>query len=689
MFVVPPDPCTDSGKKVKKHAASRAAIWLHYTRLPDDPDRASCNYCGTSLGVNSSRNGTSSLNNHAKICKKCAIIKSGSRANQSELSFQLSADGSTVIPVPWQYNEEEVRAAFARMIVVDELPFIFSEKEGFRYFMSKACPRFHIPSGTTVYRDVISLYAAEKAKLKKYFMDSHQTVSLTTDTWISAKLQNYMVLTAHYIDSDWKLNKKIISFVLVDSHKGEAIGKALDKLVIEWGIETVCSITVDNASSNDTCLLYMKSSLKNRGGAVAKGSYLHMRCVAHIVNLVVQDGLKIMSHPVQRIRNAVKYVRSSTARMTSFKNRVTISKVNSKGHLSLDVCTRWNSTFLMLETAVTFERAFDQLRLQDPSYKEELDLIGADGETGPPTHDDWVYASEFKLFLQHFYELTKKVSGTNYVTSNTFFEEVAAINYLLDKWSERVICGDDEVFKNMAIKMKDKYDKYWGDPEKMNKYIFIAAILDPRIKEYDFFKDTIQRTYGVSKGNRIWSSAHTAFVSLFGEYKILYGMKESIPQPASSDCASESSTPQSDPMLMRALYNKRMKLTDGDGSRRTEIDKYLAEDVEENSPEFNVLTWWKCNSLCFPILSRMAHDILVIPISTVTSESAFSTSGRILDAFRSSLTPMTLQALICTQDWLRRKRINIEAHLEELSKLEEGVVDLQTSSENEDLFIID
>lgn len=134
----------------------------------------------------------------------------------------------------------------------------------------------------------------------------------------------------------------------------------------------------------------------------------------------------------------------------------------------------------MLETEVTFERAFDQLRLQDPSYKEELDLLGVEGETGPPTHDDWVYASEFKLFLQHFFVLTNKVSSTKYVTSNTFFEEVAAINQLLDKWSERLICGDDEVFKNMVVKMKDKYDKYWGDPEKINKYIFIDAILDPR-----------------------------------------------------------------------------------------------------------------------------------------------------------------------------------------------------------------
>jgi hypothetical protein len=117
-----------------------------------------------------------------------------------------------------------------------------------------------------------------------------------------------------------------------------------------------------------------------------------------------------------------------------------------------------------------------------------------------------------------------------------------------------------------------------------------------------------------------------------------------------------------------------MRLNSGDGSAnsRSELDKYLAEDVEEQSPDFDILSWWKCNSARFPVLSKLARDILAIPISTVASESAFSTSGRILDDFRSSLTPMTLQALICTQDWLRRKPINVEADLAELTKLEEG-----------------
>jgi hypothetical protein len=49
-------------------------------------------------------------------------------------------------------------------------------------------------------------------------------------------------------------SKKILGFVLVDGHKGEDIGKSLDKLLIEWGIEKMCTITIDNAYLNDTYL---------------------------------------------------------------------------------------------------------------------------------------------------------------------------------------------------------------------------------------------------------------------------------------------------------------------------------------------------------------------------------------------------------------------------------------------------
>jgi hypothetical protein len=68
----------------------------------------------------------------------------------------------------------------------------------------------------------------------------------------------------------------------------------------------------------------------------------------------------------------------------------------------------------------------------------------------------------------------------------------------------------------------------------------------------------------------------------------------------------------------------------------------------------------------------MARDILAITISTVASESAFSTSGCILDDFRTSLTPYMIQALVCTQDWLRRSPdpVDIQENLEALEELE-------------------
>ncbi|KAL8556221.1 hypothetical protein ACS0TY_003862 [Phlomoides rotata] len=58
------------------------------------------------------------------------------------------------------------------------------------------------------------------------------------------------------------------------------------------------------------------------------------------------------------------------------------------------------------------------------------------------------------------------------------------------------------------------------------------------------------------------------------------------------------------------------------------------------------------NSLKYPILQLVARDVLAIPISTVASESAFSTSGRFVSPHCSRLHHDTLEALMCSQDWL-------------------------------------
>ena len=75
--------------------------------------------------------------------------------------------------------------------------------------------------------------------------------------------------------------------------------------------------------------------------------------------------------------------------------------------------------------------------------------------------------------------------------------------------------------------------------------------------------------------------------------------------------------------------------------------------------------------LLIMILSKMARDILAILISTVASKSAFSTSGPILDSFRSSLSPKTVEALVCSQNWLKKDHaINLQEILKEVEKYE-------------------
>ena len=93
--------------------------------------------------------------------------------------------------------------------------------------------------------------------------------------------------------------------------------------------------------------------------------------------------------------------------------------------------------------------------------------------------------------------------------------------------------------------------------------------------------------------------------------------------------------------------------------------------------KFEILGWWKVNSNRYQVLFKLANDVLVVPVSTVTSESAFSNRGCILDPFRSSLSPLMVQNLVCAQDWLQALvPIFFRKSKDELEALEDEFHDL-------------
>ncbi|KAL3529963.1 hypothetical protein ACH5RR_009285 [Cinchona calisaya] len=77
----------------------------------------------------------------------------------------------------------------------------------------------------------------------------------------------------------------------------------------------------------------------------------------------------------------------------------------------------------------------------------------------------------------------------------------------------------------------------------------------------------------------------------------------------------------------------------------------------------------------YPTLAHTARDILAVPVSTVASETAFSTDGRILDSFRTSLTPKIVEAIMCARDWLRSpdSPVAVKEDLHLLENIENGV----------------
>ena len=134
----------------------------------------------------------------------------------------------------------------------------------------------------------------------------------------------------------------------------------------EWGINGIFTSTMNNASSNGVTIKFLQTVTKDWKGIVLEHEFFHMRCCAHILNLIVGDGLKEIDASIAKVCDAVKYVKSSPNRNQTFMGFMERLGIESKSRLCLDVPTRWNSTYLMLESAKNLRKF---------SYKWTLRMI--------------------------------------------------------------------------------------------------------------------------------------------------------------------------------------------------------------------------------------------------------------------------------------------------------------------------
>ncbi|KAL2899069.1 putative AC transposase [Bienertia sinuspersici] len=188
----------------------------------------------------------------------------------------------------------------------------------------------------------------------------------------------------------------------------------------------------------------LKRDLHSSSPLPLDGKYFHVRCCAHILNLVVQQGLKLIDSSVTKLREIVKYVDSSDFRLTYFEKAKNDRGLGSKGKLILDVSTRWNSTYDMIQRALEVKDAFDLF------VTRERDIVDVIYEK------EWDTIQDICDFLEPFYHITKPFSGSKYPTSNLYLYCIVCIEKLLTKSHT----DPSDAVRKMAAPMWRTFDKY-------------------------------------------------------------------------------------------------------------------------------------------------------------------------------------------------------------------------------------
>ncbi|KAK6183354.1 hypothetical protein SNE40_010854 [Patella caerulea] len=299
-------------------------------------------------------------------------------------------------------------------------------------------------------------------------LSSAETVALTTDGWSSRATESYMTITSVHNNVDWELvNYVLQTRALPESHTGEHVAEVLNEAVTEWNLQAIDGappLVTDNASN----MLKAGKLFETK---------LHVTCFAHTLNLACQKFLKVkrVSHLLARIRQLVSYFHRSNMASAVLKTKTHLLSV-PEHKLIIGVCTRWNSSYDMLQRFLEMQVAvFATIRSKELKVKDYKSF----------SDEDLTLAEEVTHLLKPLKDVTVGLCSEKIPTvSLTMPLKHQLMNRVL------VLSDDDsptiqEMKQSLIEDLKNRY-------LEQKPMLYICSALDPRFKMLPFLSEEIR-----------------------------------------------------------------------------------------------------------------------------------------------------------------------------------------------------
>ncbi|KAH7855156.1 hypothetical protein Vadar_021937 [Vaccinium darrowii] len=583
-----------------KRRKKKSVVWEHFyiENMGDGCRRACCKICKQSFAYSTGSKvaGTSHLKRH--IAKgTCPVVLRNQERDPSSPYSAPSKMGGTDPPKRryrttsssgyFGFDPDRSRHEIAQMIIMHDYPLHMVEHPGFIAFVKNLQPRFDM------------------------------------------------------------LHRKILNVVMEPYPESDsAFGHAVSACLSDWNMEgRLFSLTL-NQTLSEAGLENLRALLSIKNPLMLGGQLLVRNCLARTLSSMALEALTVAHETVKKIRDAVKYVKTSESHEERFLELKQQLQVPSTRSLALDNRHQWNTTYEMLVAASELKEVFSCLDTSDPDYKEPLSM------------EVWKQVETLCVYLKLLHDTATVLTAPVIQTTNLFFHEAWKIQLELS----RGISSEDPFVSNLAKPMQEKFDKYWKD---CCLVLAIAVVMDPRFK-MKLVEFSLTKIYGDDAANYV-KIVDEGIHELFLEYV-------SLPLPLTPTFMEESNGINISPEDANGgtfLSSDELGLTDFDmyimetasHQSRSELDQYLEESLLPRVHEFDVLGWWKLNKTKYPTLSKMARDILTIPVCTLGGDSVFDAARKEMDSYRCSLQPATLEALICAKDWLKREPVETSKSL--------------------------